>query len=310
MNNPWFRMYSDFLEDAKMISLAFEDQRHFIGVLALKSSGLIDQECSPDVMDRLVAQKLWVDRSSIVEVKRRLIDVGLIDENWQPAAWDKRQSTSDRDPTAGERQRRKREKEKEKGATVTDMSRGQSRETSHHDSACCASQAPNVAPSQNCANAAKRQENDIENEDLSMSRTCHASVTALDTDTDTDNTLAQNCAAESAQTKPKTRNTSARFDDFWHAYPNRKDKAKALGIWKRRTLDAQADIIIAKVRQQATQDRSWLDGYAPHPSTYLRNARWDDEIDVPKTKLNGTQPHPEQPPPSRAKSTNIRDMLS
>ena len=78
MANQWFRMYSDFLEDAKIVSLAFEDQRHFIGVLALKSAGLLDQECAAEVMDRLVAQKLWVDRSSIVEVKRRLVEVGLI----------------------------------------------------------------------------------------------------------------------------------------------------------------------------------------------------------------------------------------
>lgn len=125
MSNPWFRMYSDFLEDAKMISLAFEDQRHFIGVLALKSSRLIDQECSQEVMDRLVAQKLWVDRGAIIEVKRRLIEAGLIDTQWQPLAWDKRQFVSDRDPTAAERQRRKRDRDRETGDPndVTDKSR-------------------------------------------------------------------------------------------------------------------------------------------------------------------------------------------
>lgn len=112
MANQWFRMYSDFLEDAKIISLAFEDQRHFIGVLALKSAGLLDQECAPEVMDRLVGQKLWVDRSAIVEVKRRLEEVGLIDANWQPVAWDKRQFVSDRDPTAAERQQRWRERKR------------------------------------------------------------------------------------------------------------------------------------------------------------------------------------------------------
>jgi len=99
-NNLWFRMYSDFLEDTKMISLAFEDQRHFIGVLALKSSGLIDQECSPEIMDRLVAQKLWVDRKAISEVKRRLVDAGLIDAAWQPLDWNPHQSGSaDRPPS-------------------------------------------------------------------------------------------------------------------------------------------------------------------------------------------------------------------
>lgn len=112
MANQWFRMYSDFLEDAKIISLAFEDQRHFIGVLALKGAGLLDQECAPEVMDRLVGQKLWVDRSSIIEVKRRLVEVDLIDANWQPVAWDKRQFVSDRDPTAADRQQRKRDRDR------------------------------------------------------------------------------------------------------------------------------------------------------------------------------------------------------
>jgi hypothetical protein len=110
MPNPWFRMYTDFLEDPKMLSLAFEDQRHFIGVLALKSAGTLDQDCSPELRDRLVAQRLWIDHSAIREVKRRLVAAGLIDEDWQPLAWSKRQCRSDRDPTGAERQARHREK--------------------------------------------------------------------------------------------------------------------------------------------------------------------------------------------------------
>jgi len=112
MGNPWFRMYTDFLEDAKMMTLAFEDQRHFIGVLALKSAGTLDQECEARVMDRIVAQKLWLDGSVIGEVKRRLIEADLISEDWQPIAWDKRQFVSDRDPSAAERARRYREKKR------------------------------------------------------------------------------------------------------------------------------------------------------------------------------------------------------
>lgn len=103
---PWFRMYTDFLEDPKLISLAFEDQRHFIAILALKSSGIIDQECADNVKNRLVSQRLWVDYAIISDVKKRLFDAGLIDENWQPIAWEKRQFSSDRDPTGAERQKK------------------------------------------------------------------------------------------------------------------------------------------------------------------------------------------------------------
>lgn len=109
---PWFRMYADFLNDPKLISLAFEDQRHFIGVLALKCDGAIDDVADGDLLDRIVAQRLWIDHAVIRDVKRRLIAAGLIDARWQPLAWEKRQARSDVDATGAERQRRYRETQK------------------------------------------------------------------------------------------------------------------------------------------------------------------------------------------------------
>lgn len=92
---PWFRMYTDFLNDPKLIALAFEDQRHFIGVLALKSDGALEAYVDEQLMDRIVAQRLWIDHGVIREVKRRLVAAGLIDSAWQPLAWDRRQFKSD-----------------------------------------------------------------------------------------------------------------------------------------------------------------------------------------------------------------------
>ena len=109
---PWFRMYADFLNDPKLISLAFEDQRHFIGVLALKCDGAIDDVADGDLLDRIVAQRLWIDHAVIRDVKRRLIAAGLIGARWQPLAWEKRQMRSDVDATGAERQRRYREAQK------------------------------------------------------------------------------------------------------------------------------------------------------------------------------------------------------
>ena len=94
---PWFRMYADFLNDPKLISLAFEDQRHFIGVLALKCDGAIDDVADGDLLDRIVAQRLWIDHGEIKAVKAKLRAAGLIDNEWQPTAdWSKRES--DRPP--------------------------------------------------------------------------------------------------------------------------------------------------------------------------------------------------------------------
>ncbi|WP_175725142.1 hypothetical protein [Burkholderia ambifaria] len=109
---PWFRMYTDFLNDPKMISLAFEDQRHFVGVLALKGDGTLDNMCAPDLMNRIVAQRLWIDYAVIGEVKKRLAAAGLIDDNWQPLAWEKRQMRSD---TSTDRVRAHRAKAKQSG---------------------------------------------------------------------------------------------------------------------------------------------------------------------------------------------------
>ena len=124
---PWFRMYTDFLNDPKMIALAFEDQRHFIGVLALKSDGLLDDVCEENLLNRIVAQRLWIDHGIIRDVKKRLIDAGLIDANWQPLAWSKRQFASDRDSTAAERKRRERAAKSAAKNGVTDTSRVTSR---------------------------------------------------------------------------------------------------------------------------------------------------------------------------------------
>lgn len=109
---PWFRMYADFINDPKMIPLAFEDQRHFIGVLALKCDGAIDDIADGDLLDRIVAQRLWIDHGIIREVKRRLITAGLIDSAWQPIAWEKRQMRSDIAETGAERQKRFRDAKK------------------------------------------------------------------------------------------------------------------------------------------------------------------------------------------------------
>lgn len=124
---PWFRMYCDFLEDPKMVSLAFEDQRHFIGILALKSAGVLDQDFpNPDLLDRIVAQKLWIDHAIIRDVKRRLVGAGLIDSEWQPLAWEKRQCLSDQDNTAAERKRRQREKDRQQNQQIQHVESGNS----------------------------------------------------------------------------------------------------------------------------------------------------------------------------------------
>jgi len=87
--SPWFRIYTGFLSDPKMRSLTFEDQRHFIGVLALRRCGKLDQDCDEKLLDKFVSQELRISYSLIEDVKKRLIGAQLIDDCWQPVSWDK-----------------------------------------------------------------------------------------------------------------------------------------------------------------------------------------------------------------------------
>lgn len=83
--------------------------------------------------------------------------------------------------------------------------------------------------------------------------------------------------------------TPDRFDDFWQAYPVKRDKKRARDAWKRRKLDSKADDILADIERRKLQDRQWLDGYIPHPSKYISGERWQDEI---QPRLNGSRTTP------------------
>ena len=109
---PWFRLYSEAIDDDKLRLLAFEDRWHFIALLCCKAAGVIDE--GGQLLHRRVAVKMGLDSRELGEVARRLAEVGLIDQDTlQPLAWNTRQFISDHD--SAERMRRSRGK----AATVT-----------------------------------------------------------------------------------------------------------------------------------------------------------------------------------------------
>jgi len=107
---PWFRLYHRMIDDEKMRLLAFEDRWHFIAILCLKADGLLDEEDST-LKQRKIAVKLGVQLRELDEIKRRLSEVGLVDDDMQPIAWDDLQYKSD---TSTARVRKYREKTKPK----------------------------------------------------------------------------------------------------------------------------------------------------------------------------------------------------
>lgn len=95
-NLPWFRTYTEMVDDEKLRLLAFEDRWHFVALLCLKGNGLLDNECGHDLKMRRIAVKLGLSVREVEEVARRLAEVGLIErETLQPIAWENRQCQSD-----------------------------------------------------------------------------------------------------------------------------------------------------------------------------------------------------------------------
>jgi hypothetical protein len=102
----WFRCYGEMVDDAKLRLLAFEDRWHYVAILCCKTQGLLD-ETKPELLDRIVGLKLGLASRELDEVRRRLIEVELIDRDWQPLGWNSRQFVSD---TSAERTRKWRER--------------------------------------------------------------------------------------------------------------------------------------------------------------------------------------------------------
>jgi len=224
-NLPWFRMYHEIIDDAKMRLLSPDCRWYYVGILCCKAQGILDDH-DGDLQWRMVAVKLGVTKDHLFDVVEELVEVGLIDrDTLQPMAWQKRQFRSDADPTAAERQRRYREKSKEKqGSRVTD-------------------------------------------------RNGNGRVTLTDTDTEAD---------KDTDKSKHIGQQADRFDLFWSAYPRKVKKAEARKVWKSRKLDRLADQIVTDIQTRQQMDRQWLEGYVPHPTTYLRGARWEDDIEQPK----------------------------
>lgn len=91
---------------------------------------------------------------------------------------------------------------------------------------------------------------------------------------------------------------SARTDDgfkaFWEAYPRRIGKGDAEKAWKKlRPSLALQELILAAIDRQR-RSRQWREDngkYIPHPATWLRQKRWDDELEPDVRDLRSGPSH-------------------
>lgn len=71
------------------------------------------------------------------------------------------------------------------------------------------------------------------------------------------------------------------FDSFWLEYPKKISKSSALKIWLRIKPDEELATRIVGALKVHKESSQWLrDGgrFIPHPSTWLNQGRWEDEI--------------------------------
>lgn len=69
------------------------------------------------------------------------------------------------------------------------------------------------------------------------------------------------------------------FDTFWDIYPVKKNKIRAKKIWERSKLNKISVLICNDISLRLVHDSQWQQTqFIPHPSTYLQNELWKDEI--------------------------------
>lgn len=110
---PWLKLYTAMLDDDKMLLLSEADRWRFCGLLILKRIGVLDSEAP--MRELRIARKLRLEVPDLLDAMQRMIDVGLIDERWQPVAWRKRQFPEAMTPA--ERMRRYRERQRDANVT-------------------------------------------------------------------------------------------------------------------------------------------------------------------------------------------------
>ena len=125
--------------------------------------------------------------------------------------------------------------------------------------------------------------------------------TDTDTDTDTDNTppIVPPRGEKEDPKEPKEKKLSTiekRFNAFWKAYPKKVAKATALKWFeKNKPSEDLTQRIIDAIEAQKKSIEWTKDGgeFIPHPSTWLNQGRWEDELtpinNAPKAAENRSQ---------------------
>lgn len=91
-------------------------------------------------------------------------------------------------------------------------------------------------------------------------------------------------SSEQHLTEQQVDKDSPPFDEFWKAYPRKKDKGHARKAWDKAVKTTDPAVIVAaavQFRQWCEQDSTEPE-FIPYPATWINGERWTDERDPAK----------------------------
>lgn len=92
--------------------------------------------------------------------------------------------------------------------------------------------------------------------------------------------LIESKVIKSNQTKNKSEEYEKSFEEFWKEYPEKVGKGKAYDSWKKLSDETKLkclEQIKLQVINKHFRNKSGVD-YIPHPTTWLNQKRWEDEV--------------------------------
>lgn len=113
----WFKLHNDIIHDPKIRALAYEDRWHFVALMCLMNDGTLDEPEA--IREELVEVCLGLHGVDLASLKKRLVRLRLIDQNWTPVNWGKRQESKDKTAAARMRKYRESLKKSESDGDVT-----------------------------------------------------------------------------------------------------------------------------------------------------------------------------------------------
>lgn len=94
--------------------------------------------------------------------------------------------------------------------------------------------------------------------------------------------------------KPNTNENERRFAAFWEIYPRKVGKDAARKAFEKISPDDALLLTISSALERHKQSKQWTtDGgqFIPHPSTWLNQKRWEDEL--PEETISGERTAPD-----------------